>query len=100
VVTLTMPQPGDNGIMDGLTAFRKYDEADLDVVLAICAAEGWSTYTENRTRARQVFTAPGVVSSVATVDDEVAGFAYCQTDGLFRPIYLFMSWRRAIVGPD
>ncbi len=61
--------------------FRSYEEDDLDAVLSLCADEGWTTYTDDRTRTRQVFEAPGVVPVVATVGGEVAGFAYCQTDG-------------------
>jgi len=60
---------------------RAYEDADLDAVLNLCAAQGWATYLEDRARAHQVFTAPGVLSVVATVDDEVVGFAYFQTDG-------------------
>lgn len=67
--------------MKSLPQFRTYEEVDLDAVLNLCAAEGWATYVEDRARAHRVFTAPGVVSIVATVDDEVAGFAYFQTDG-------------------
>jgi ribosomal protein S18 acetylase RimI-like enzyme len=67
--------------MKGLPQFRTYEDVDLDAVLNLCAAEGWATYVEDRARAHRVFTAPGVVSIVATVDDEVAGFAYFQTDG-------------------
>ena len=67
--------------MIGLPHFRTYEEMDLDAVLNLCAAEGWATYVEDRARAHRVFTAPGVVSIVATVDDKVAGFAYFQTDG-------------------
>ena len=67
--------------MKSLPQFRTYEEADLDAVLKLCAAEGGATYVEDRARAHRVFTAPGVVSIVATVGDEVAGFAYFQTDG-------------------
>jgi len=61
--------------------FRNYTEADLDEVLALCAMEGWTCYTENRARAHSVFTAPGVVSVVAEMSGEIVGFAYGQTDG-------------------
>ena len=67
--------------MKGLPQFRTYEEADLDAVLNLYAAEGWATYVEDRARAHRVFTAPGVVSIVAIVDDEVTGFAYFRTDG-------------------
>jgi ribosomal protein S18 acetylase RimI-like enzyme len=61
--------------------FRTYEEADLDGVLDLCACEGWTSYLEDRTRTHHVFTAPGVVSVVATIGSDVAGFAYFQTDG-------------------
>jgi ribosomal protein S18 acetylase RimI-like enzyme len=61
--------------------FRKFEEADLDAVLNLCAGEDWTSYTADRARAHQVFTAPGVASFVAIVGGEVVGFAYCQTDG-------------------
>ena len=67
--------------MKSLPQFRAYEEVDLDAVLNFCAAKGWATYVEDRARAHRVFTAPGVVSIVATCDDEVVGFAYFQTDG-------------------
>jgi ribosomal protein S18 acetylase RimI-like enzyme len=65
----------------GSPLFRAYEEVDLDVVLNLCATEGWTTYVEDRARAHRVFTALGVVSVVATFNDEVVGFAYFQTDG-------------------
>ena len=67
--------------MKGSPRFRAYEEADLDAVLNLCATEGWTTYVEDRARAHRVFTALGVISVVATIDDEVVGFAYFQTDG-------------------
>jgi GNAT superfamily N-acetyltransferase len=60
---------------------RRYEDDDLDAVLALCRDEGWTTYVEDPARARRVFEAPGVVAVVATVDGDVAGFAYCQSDG-------------------
>ncbi|NNN16737.1 MAG: GNAT family N-acetyltransferase [Acidimicrobiaceae bacterium] len=60
---------------------REYGEADLDGVLALCASEGWTSYAEDRARAHRVFTAPGVVAVVATIEGRVVGFAYFQTDG-------------------
>jgi ribosomal protein S18 acetylase RimI-like enzyme len=60
---------------------RTYAKVHLDQVLALCDGEGWNSYTEDRKRAHSVFTAPGVVSVVAELDDQVVGFAYLQTDG-------------------
>ncbi len=60
---------------------RRYEVTDLDAVLKICAAEEWTSYTEDRSRASQVFLAPGVVAVVASLAGDVVGFAYGQTDG-------------------
>ncbi|MGC9156274.1 MAG: GNAT family N-acetyltransferase [Ferrimicrobium sp.] len=60
--------------------FREYQEGDLDGVLALCRQEAWSSYVDDRDRAHAVFTAPGVVSVVATDAGRVVGFAYFQTD--------------------
>ncbi|WP_298339929.1 GNAT family N-acetyltransferase [Ferrimicrobium sp.] len=60
--------------------FREYQEGDLGGVLASCDQEGWSSYVDDRDRARKVFTSPGVVSVVAIASGDVIGFAYFQTD--------------------
>jgi ribosomal protein S18 acetylase RimI-like enzyme len=67
--------------MQSSAEFRTYQVSDLDEVLNLCVQEGWDSYTADRSRAHQVFTAPGVVSVVATIDNEAVGFAYCQSDG-------------------
>jgi ribosomal protein S18 acetylase RimI-like enzyme len=67
--------------MSGPVHFRPYADGDLDQVLALCVEEGWPSYPADRVRAHAVFTAPGVVSVVAEDDDDIVGFAYCQTDG-------------------
>ncbi|MGB8197888.1 MAG: GNAT family N-acetyltransferase [Acidimicrobiales bacterium] len=67
--------------MDSSVTFRRYAEGDLDEVLALCEGEDWPAYTSDPLRAHSVFTAPGVVSVVGVIDDEVIAFAYFQTDG-------------------
>jgi ribosomal protein S18 acetylase RimI-like enzyme len=67
--------------MESFIEFREYEEVDLGAVLVICAGEGWTSYTEDSARSHKVFTAPGVVSVVATASANVVGFAYFQTDG-------------------
>ncbi|HUZ40535.1 MAG TPA: GNAT family N-acetyltransferase [Acidimicrobiales bacterium] len=67
--------------MQSPVRFRRYSESDLEQVMALCASEGWTSYTEDRIRVHSVFTAPGVVSVVGESDGEVISFAYCQTDG-------------------
>lgn len=67
--------------MENSVDFRKFEEEDLNAVLSLCEREGWTSYTMDQSRAQRVFTAPGVASFVAIVNNEVAGFAYFQTDG-------------------
>jgi GNAT superfamily N-acetyltransferase len=67
--------------MENSFELRRYDQGDLDGVLKLCANEQWTSYTEDRVRAHRVFTAPGVVTVVATGHHEIVGFAYGQSDG-------------------
>ncbi|CAG4929041.1 unnamed protein product, partial [Acidithrix sp. C25] len=60
--------------------FREYEEGDLDGVIALCSQESWTSYADDRDRAREVFAAPGVVAVVATASRHIIGFAYFQTD--------------------
>jgi ribosomal protein S18 acetylase RimI-like enzyme len=60
---------------------RVYAADDLLQVLALCEAEGWTSYTEDPARSHRVFTAPGVVAVVAELASLIVGFAYLQTDG-------------------
>jgi hypothetical protein len=58
-----------------------YDVSRLAGVVALCEAEGWTSYAEDPDRTHAVLTAPGVTTVVALVDEQVAGFAYLQSDG-------------------
>lgn len=66
--------------MGGPIEFREFQEDDLDGVTTLCRQEGWSSYSDDRDRARGAFTAPGVVAVVATASSHIIGFAYFQTD--------------------
>jgi ribosomal protein S18 acetylase RimI-like enzyme len=56
-----------------------FSQAHLDEVVALCAAEGWHSWTrENVSRA---FSAPGVLALVALEGNEVVGVAELLTDG-------------------
>jgi len=62
-------------------AVESFAEKHLDGVIALCQAEGWPSYTANRSKTMRVLTAPGVTSVVAVDGHEVVGFAYMQSDG-------------------
>ena len=58
-----------------------YRSSDRDGVVALCAAEGWTTYAEDPPRCHRVLTAAGVTTVVARDDGAVIGFASVQSDG-------------------
>lgn len=58
-----------------------YELSDLAGVVALCAAEGWASFTEDPERTDRVLVAPGVTAVVARDGDAVVGFAYLQSDG-------------------
>ena len=60
---------------------RISEPRDLDGVLRLCEAEGWTSFPEDRERANRVLTAPGVTTVVAVADGEVVGFAELLSDG-------------------
>jgi len=75
----------------------------LDEVIELCEAEGWTTLTDDPARTLRAFTAPGVVTLVALDDDEeVVGFAQTLTDGAVQAclarLIVAQSARRAGVG--
>jgi ribosomal protein S18 acetylase RimI-like enzyme len=60
---------------------RLFQPADLDGVVALCAAEGWPSFPEDPQRALRALTAPGVTTIVAAEGGHVAGFAQLLSDG-------------------
>lgn len=75
-----------------------YEEEHLDQVLAICKAEGWTTFSGSRGRAARAMGNPGVTALVAIEDsgggevdggdsapggERVLGFAQAVGDGAF-----------------
>ena len=60
---------------------RPFAAADLDGVVALCAAEGWPSFPEDPPRALRALTAPGVTTMVAADDAQVVGFAQLLSDG-------------------
>jgi len=62
-----------------------YAPRHLDAVLALCKAEGWTTFAANRDRAARAMGAPGVTALVAIEggadEDRVLGFSQAVGDG-------------------
>jgi predicted N-acetyltransferase YhbS len=56
-----------------------FSDAHLDEVVALCAAEGWPSWTHQRVA--RAFSAPGVLALVALEEDAVLGVAELLTDG-------------------
>jgi ribosomal protein S18 acetylase RimI-like enzyme len=64
-----------------MAEIRPFSPADLDEVLALCAAERWNSWTADRERAGRRLTAPGVTTMVAADAAGVIGFAQMLSDG-------------------
>ena len=60
---------------------RRFRPGDLEEVIALCAAEGWPSFPEDRARALRALTAPGVTTVVADEAGRVVGFAQLLSDG-------------------
>jgi ribosomal protein S18 acetylase RimI-like enzyme len=63
-----------------------YGPRHLDAILALCKAEGWTTFAANRDRAARAMGAPGVTALVAIEGDSpdggrVLGFSQAVGDG-------------------
>jgi ribosomal protein S18 acetylase RimI-like enzyme len=56
-----------------------FPQEHLDEVVALCAAEGWPSWT--RENAARAFSAPNVLALVALEENEVVGVAELLTDG-------------------
>jgi GNAT superfamily N-acetyltransferase len=63
------------------TGVRAFEREHLDGVLALCAAEGWETYTEEPERTYRALRSPGSTTLVAVEEGAVAGFVQIQSDG-------------------
>jgi ribosomal protein S18 acetylase RimI-like enzyme len=60
---------------------RPFAPADLDAVVALCAAEDWPSFPEAPARALRALTAPGVTTVVAVEGEAVIGFTQLLSDG-------------------
>jgi ribosomal protein S18 acetylase RimI-like enzyme len=64
-----------------------YEPRHLDAVVALCKAEGWTTFAGNRDRAARAMTGAGVTALVAVEDEageeRVLGFSQAVGDGAF-----------------
>ncbi len=63
------------------TGVRAFEREHLDGVLALCAAEGWETYTEDPERTYRALRSPGSTTLIAVDEGVVAGLVQVQSDG-------------------
>jgi GNAT superfamily N-acetyltransferase len=63
------------------TEVRAFEREHLDGCIALCAAAGWDTYSEDPERTYRALSAPGSTTLVAVVDGAVAGLIQVQSDG-------------------
>ena len=71
-------------------------------MIALVAAEGWTTYTEDVERTYRALTAPGVTTLVAIAGERVVGAIQVQSDGLIQAhlslLLIDRDWRGAGLG--
>lgn len=81
---------------------RRFLPADLDGVIELCRAEGWESYSADQQRTLRALTGPGVITIVATREQEVCGFAQMLSDGAIRAylanIAVAARWRGIGIG--
>jgi ribosomal protein S18 acetylase RimI-like enzyme len=65
-------------------SIEPFAQADLDGLIALLAAEGWTEYADDVQRTYRALTAPGVTTLVATVGGQVVGAIQVQSDGLIQ----------------
>jgi GNAT superfamily N-acetyltransferase len=84
------------------TSTEAFEPAHLDGLIALMAAEGWSTYTEDVERTYRALTAPGVTTLVALVDRRVVGAIQLQSDGVIQAhlslLLVDRQWRGSGIG--
>ena len=83
-----------------MIAYEDFQASHLDEVMALCHAEGWSSYADRATALR-AFSAAGCIVVVA-IDAGVVGFVQLQTDRAVHAhvsnIVVTPSYRRRGVG--
>jgi ribosomal protein S18 acetylase RimI-like enzyme len=65
-------------------SIEPFAPAHLDGLIALVAAEGWATYTEDVERTYRALTAPGVTTLVAIAGERVVGAIQVQSDGFIQ----------------
>ena len=84
------------------TSIEPLEEAHLDGVIELVAAEGWTEYTEDIERTYRALTAPGVTTLVASVGGRVVGAIQVQSDGVIQAhvsmLLIDRNWRGAGLG--
>ena len=65
-------------------SIEPFAHAQLDGLIALVAAEGWTEYTEDVGRTYRALTAPGVTTLVAIVGERVVGAIQVQSDGVIQ----------------
>jgi ribosomal protein S18 acetylase RimI-like enzyme len=79
-----------------------FEEAHLDGLIALVAAEGWAEYSDDAERTYRALTAPGVTTLVAVTDGRVVGAIQVQSDGVIQAhvsmLLIDPDWRGAGLG--
>lgn len=65
-------------------SIQSFEQAHLDGLIALVAAEGWTEYTDDAERTYRALSARGVTTLVALADGRVVGAIQVQSDGVIQ----------------
>jgi ribosomal protein S18 acetylase RimI-like enzyme len=85
-----------------VVSIEPYTRTNLDGLIALVAAAGWTEYTEDAERTHRALSAPGVTTLLALADGRVAGAIQVQSDGVIQAhvsmLLLDPEWRGQRLG--
>lgn len=69
---------------DTAVKYVLFEEEYVEDIVALSAAEGWTSLSRDRAEVLRALTAPGVVTVVAIDEGKVVGFAQAMSDGVIQ----------------
>ena len=84
-------------------SIEPFAPAHLDGLIALCAVEGWTEYTDDPQRTARALSGRGSTTLVAVADGRVAGAIQVQSDGVIQAhvsmLLIDREWRGRRLGP-
>ena len=80
-------------------AIEELSSGDLDGLVELVAAEGWTEYSDDPDQTHRALTAPGATTLVAKAGERVVGAIQVQSDGVIQAHVSMLLIDRAWRGP-